>query len=210
MSDYYTESNDITDYWDSRYRAWESDTPESVKRAVLSGKNDWFETRFKHILPQWEDLSGRVLDYGCGNSMFSPALLRRFRHYMGVDTSQTAIDIARQRFSGQKGWSAVKINRGDRLPYTDGLFDCVVTITVLQHQPIAERLNIIGDLKRVLRIGGMYVGLEMMGDTKAYDMPQMSEADWLAAWKPEVALIKDLPEDHKDWWADNVYFGVKA
>ena len=206
MGSYYTEDDGITNYWDSRYSEW-AKTPDY---GVFEFKDIWAETRFRHILGEPKMRGSMVLDYGCGNTMFAPFLMRRFASYYGVDTSPTALDIA-DKFVGGKMPASDKaryhpslIRRGEKLPFADAMFDCVFTITVLQHQPIPERVRIIGELKRVLKPDGIYVGLEYIGNTLAADMPPMLEEEWVQEWLPLI-IVKDYPPEHPEWHADNVW-----
>lgn len=202
---YYTEDDGIAEYWDARYVTWSDQLTELSKLNVFAGKDRWFEERFAHILPIPAERTGTVLDFGCGNAMYSPALLRRFRVYAGVDTSPTALDIARRYFGSQSGWTVFQSDPDCLLEiFKDGEFDCVMSITVLQHQPVALRLKAISEIKRVLKPGGKYVGLEMQGETQAFDMPPLPEEEWIAAWSP-LLIVKDLPADRRDWWPDNIW-----
>lgn len=208
---YYTASDDLTSYWNERYVEWDAKLSEGEKQAVFKGKDEWFETRFARILPP-KQLGENVLDVGCGNAMFSPALLQRYSHYWGLDTSEKALEIARRYFgfinSDSRGrkWDVDLYRQDQLLPFTENYFDCVFSCTVLQHMPIARRIAMIGEIKRVLKPGGRYVGLEMQGNTQAADMPPFPEHDWCQAWLP-LQIAMDLPPEHPDWWADNVWVG---
>lgn len=208
MGNYYEETDDITNYWQKRYLEW-AKTPDY---GIFETKDRWAETRFAHILGEPKIRGNTVLDYGSGNAMFSPFLMRRYKAYWGVDTSPKAVEIAHE-FVGDKlsasdtmRWHVTSIIRGEPLPFADNAFDCVFTVTVLQHQPIPERVRIISELKRVLKPDGIYVGLEMMNG-QAWDMPSMLEEEWISEWLPFI-IVKDRPKDHPDWWADNVYHTV--
>jgi len=50
----------------------------------------------------------------------------------------------------------------------------------------------------------MYVGLEMQGNTQAFDMPPMPEDDWRKAWEP-FTIRHDVPKEHPEWAQDNVW-----
>lgn len=203
MSNYYMESDDIVAYWDRRHIEWDKNPNISIFAEKLS----WFNIRFDHILPVPLEPIGRVLDYGCGCGMYSPALLRRFAKYRGVDTSRKAVEIAVRYFGHQKNWRVMQIDPGQTLPFPDQFFDCAISITCLQHLPIPLRLAAIQEIKRVLKPGGKYVGLEMMGNTQAADMPPMSEADWLEAWKP-LTLVQDVPAHNPEWALDNIWYSA--
>jgi len=198
---YYTEEDGITGYWEKRYVEWLK-TPDW---GVFETKAAWFNSRFAHILPIPKEPKGLVLDYGCGNGMYSVPLLQRFENYVGMDTSPTAIEIARNRL-GQSRQRAFWLSRENP---KDGwqpfpAYDLVISITVLQHQPVSRRRDIIEWIKGVIKPGGMYVGLEMQGNTQAFDMPPMPEDDWRKAWEP-FTIRHDVPKEHPEWAQDNVW-----
>lgn len=211
----YGEDDNITAYWERNYQIWQA-APEW---GTFTAKQAWFRERFEHLLPPPAGLKsawpvGSVLDYGCGNAMYAVPLLERFESYQGFDTSRTATQIAaswyhRERpdlvdrmeidfYYGEPGYYA------ERHPWLKAKFDLVMSITVLQHQPLAQRLHMIDDIKKMLKPRGMYLGLEWIGGTQAYDMPPMSEEVWRAAWHPWV-LTFDVPPEHPDWAANNVW-----
>lgn len=206
--------SDIVKYWDDQYIRWDSELSEEAKQAHFAGKDAWFEERFAHILPRPNWPRGSVLDYGCGNAQYSWALMRRFRDYLGVDTSAKAIEIAYKYHPpivySPDGPTRQYVLLPDQLRLTgaSGAFDCVVTITVLQHQPVENRKHLIEFFKTVLKPGGIYVGLEMQGNTQAWDMPPFPVEEWREAWRP-IELTFDDPPEHPGWSMDNVWYGRK-
>lgn len=200
MSEYY-QQEDVVEYWNKRYEIWDVELTEEAKYAHFKGKDAWFEERFSHILPQI-NTGGSVLDLGCGNAQYSVPLKRRFSRYQGIDTSRKAIEIARRYFR-VGGWDASRYNGRD-IPFFDDWFDCVVSITVLQHQPIENRLRLIEEVKRVLKPDGIYIGLEWVDKTTAaFDMPNMDTQIWIDAWKPWV-IVPDVPPV-AEWVNDHVW-----
>ena len=188
--------------WDARHAEW----AKKPNLSTFEQKSDWFEIRYSHLLPRPEIPSdGWVIDFGCGCGLYSVPLRRRFSHYVGVDTSLAALQLAETYFAHTPDtvFLALEPNTVD-LPLPDARFDCAITITCLQHLPIPRRLAAIQEIKRVLKPGGKYIGLEMMGNPQAADMPPMSEIDWLEAWKP-MKLVMDLSPDHPEWANDNIW-----
>lgn len=210
MSNFYTESDDISLYWENRYQEW----LKNPDWGIFELKDKWFESRFSHIIPKRTPI-GMVLEVGCGNAMYSVPLLRRFESYVGLDTSPTAIKIADLYFNtdysdSQRKRLLMLINRDEEwfTPMAP-LFDCVISITVLQHQPIAYRLAMIENIKRLLKPGGLYIGLEWNGaETQARDMPPFPKEDWIKAWEP-MRIVQDIPSEHPDWESDHVWVSRK-
>jgi len=212
---YYDAGDNIRGYWDARHAAW----AENPNWSTIQEKQDWFNVRFEHLLPPSFSKTGRprigkVLDYGCGCGLYAAPLVDRFWTYVGFDTSTAALKIAREyykqfpsllkdmyfnEYSGEPGqWQA-----GMREEY-----NLVVSITVLQHQPLEYRRAMIENIKTLLKPGGMYIGLEWAGHSEAYDMPPMAEDEWRKAWEPLV-IERDNPADHPRWIEDNVWVARK-
>lgn len=203
MKNYYDEEDDITLYWELRYQEWLKN-PNGPDWGVFENKDSWFEERFSHIIPKRTPV-GRVLEVGCGNAMYSVPLLRRFESYTGFDTSPTALKIAEIKLGIRPDMNLFLVTPDqDWFGDSNKLFDGVVSITVLQHQPIPRRLRYIEQIKRLLKPGGIYIGLEMQGNTLAYDMPPFPTEDWIKAWEPMV-IVKDHVPEHPYWDADNVW-----
>lgn len=197
---HYTPDDNPISYWNKRHEAWD----ESPDIDIFKAKDAWFSVRFAHLLPE-RYLGERVLDFGSGCGMYSVPLLRRFDSYFGVDTSKKAVEIANRYFGNSRTFFDHLYKWPMRLPLGDDEFDCVISITCLQHLPIDWRIAAIDEIKRVLKPEGKYVGLEWADRYSAsYDMPPIEEDDWRKAWLPLV-IERDIPLDHPDWRADNIW-----
>jgi SAM-dependent methyltransferase len=91
----------------------------------------------------------RILDAGCGDSIF-PVYLAGLGHHVA------AVDLD---FSGTLGALhdvPVGYTRADLtgLPYRDGAFDTIFCISVIEHLPDAAITDAMAELRRVLRDGG--------------------------------------------------------
>lgn len=98
---------------------------------------------------------GRVnisaLDVGCGIGNYHPLLAASFGELAGVDVSESSIETARQR----NAQVAYKSYDGGVLPYDAGTFDLTFAICVLHHVPIKQWELFVGEMRRVLKPGGM-------------------------------------------------------
>ncbi|WP_353643948.1 methyltransferase domain-containing protein [Mesorhizobium sp. WSM2239] len=92
-----------------------------------------------------------ALDVGCGIGAFHPLLRGRFASLSGCDISGDSIARARH----DNSWVDYTVHRAPSLPYKDGRFDLAFAICVVHHVPPAQWPAFLGELKRVVRPGGI-------------------------------------------------------
>ncbi len=119
--------------------------------------------RYQAIDPQKLCLSpsARVLDVGCGTGRHLLELSRLRGSLIGLDMSRE--DLGKMRYLAHltaKERPVVAMidavqGDGERLPFADGLFDCVICTETLEHVPDDRRVA--RELVRVLRPGGVLV-----------------------------------------------------
>jgi len=89
---------------------------------------------------------GEALDIACGTG-YGARLLARSARVTGVDRDEDAVDKARARVTGRFLGAAVP-----PIPFPDETFDFVVCFETVEH--IADDLEFIREIRRVLRVGG--------------------------------------------------------
>lgn len=98
------------------------------------------------------DFPAPMLDFGCGDGMFTDAVFGKQPGIVGVDIATGELPTARD--SGVY-WRGVQFGDGHHLPYADGSFGSVYSNSVVEHIP--DPHNVIVELARVLRPGGVLV-----------------------------------------------------
>jgi SAM-dependent methyltransferase len=96
------------------------------------------------------DFPTPMLDFGCGDGLFTDAVFGKQPGIVGVDIATGELPDARD--SGVY-WRGVQFGDGHHLPYADGAFGSVYSNSVVEHIPDPE--NVIPELSRVLRKGGV-------------------------------------------------------
>lgn len=92
--------------------------------------------------------SSSCLDVGCGDgSQYGTWLSNRVSSYIGVDVSQTALDLA-----NSNGLLTRHVADASSLPFSDQTFDVVLLIDVIEH--LSFPLPALVEARRVLRPGG--------------------------------------------------------
>jgi tRNA (uracil-5-)-methyltransferase TRM9 len=113
---------------------------------------------WKELIPlaKYVKSGERVLDLGCGNGRLYSFLKERNVEYVGIDSSEKMIEIAREK--NQEGNPKFEVVEALDLPFSDNNFDKVYSIAVLHHVPSSEfRLKFMKEIKRVLKPKGEVV-----------------------------------------------------
>ena len=121
---------------------------EARRRLADSGHDAWLVEPLLDVLdgaaPEAE--SPAVLDLGCGEGFLLGALsAQRRMDAAGVDISVYAIELAAKKYPGIR-WIVANADR--RLPFSDGAFDFILSVTARRNG---------GELRRLLRPGGRAV-----------------------------------------------------
>jgi len=99
----------------------------------LDDRHWWYRGRRRIIRAELDRLplrpGARVLDAGCGSGR-TMVDLRRYGEVVGIELSEDAAEIARERDCGE-----VVIGRIEQLPFEDGTFDLITCLDVIEHTP---------------------------------------------------------------------------
>lgn len=142
-------------YWNERIHDLEMTqnepgTPEFFR--------DLDEYRFDKLdyLPRVVDFDGyagkRLLEIGCGIGTDLVRFARGGALAVGVDLSQTALDLARENARHAGVEIRLELANGEALPFDDESFDIVYGHGVLQYTATPERM--VAESRRVLKPGG--------------------------------------------------------
>lgn len=131
----------------------------------------------------------RLLDVACGtgNALRQLAAAHPDVQYYGVDLSPAYIRTARKRLA-HVSELALSVENGEKLPFADGSFDIVTSVYLFHELPRNARRNVIKELHRVVRPGGLVV---------IEDSAQLAESAAI-----ESALRAFPGEFHEPFYAD--------
>ncbi|MBV9636679.1 MAG: class I SAM-dependent methyltransferase [Methylobacteriaceae bacterium] len=96
-----------------------------------------------------------LLDIGCGIGLIHPHLGGVGR-ITGVDVSQEALGLAQSARSDVR----YQAYDGHRLPFAEDTFDAAMTICVMHHVPADDWHEFVGEARRVIRPGGVFLVFE--------------------------------------------------
>jgi len=147
---------------DRRQIAYTGYAPEYDARRFKGPRNEYIERiRIRGVLQSigLHDRDRRILDVGCGTGRGPMALANAgFTNVTAVDFTEAMLNIARQKARTLPS-GAVRLVRGDAfsLPFPDGSFDVVLSLKFLHMFRYSLQQEIIRELLRVCRPGGLLV-----------------------------------------------------
>jgi len=101
-----------------------------------------------------------ILDFGCGNGILIPDLVKNFTSVYGLDISFRMLESVKDNWSDSKG---VIVGDGNYLPFKDGSFDGVICRGVIHHIP---NINLtLNEVYRILKKDGVFVFSEPCNDS---------------------------------------------
>src|SRR5881394_2722891 len=136
---------------------------------------DRLDIRFARTMWIYDNVraGSSVLDLGCGAGMLA-LLKRKGVTLTGVDLSSESSLAARRN-----GYDFTTTTQLSHLPFPDDSFDYVVSLDVLGHVGFEEKDAVLGEIKRVLRPGGVTMhGIECI-DRNAQKNYEEMDADEL-------------------------------
>ena len=100
----------------------------------------------------------KILDLGCGTGRHSLFLAKQGFQVYATDMSLTALKIAGEK-AAALGLRNIHFQQHDMrdIPFSGGFFDAVICTWSLHHGTLAQIQKTIGEVHRVLVLGGMFV-----------------------------------------------------
>ncbi|MFH1084718.1 MAG: class I SAM-dependent methyltransferase [Chloroflexota bacterium] len=141
--------------------------------ALAAGYDAWFKTPLGAAVDRLERaLIGRLaqprpgeraLDVGTGTGHYAGWLARGGLTVTGLDSSAAMLNVARAKGSDARGAPLWVLGDAAHLPYADGAFDLVLSVTALEFMPAPERA--LDEMWRVTASGGRLVVAVLNADS---------------------------------------------
>lgn len=150
--------SEVRDFWNRNVNQF-----NQLERADVGTKEFYqaaLDLRYEyhyHLLPLFDRLAqqypqGHLLEVGCSMGNDSFELAKRGFQVTGIDITEKAIDLIRQRFTLYQMPGDFRVADAENLPFDDNSFDVVYSFGVLHHTPNTE--GAIEEIRRVLKPHG--------------------------------------------------------
>jgi ubiquinone/menaquinone biosynthesis C-methylase UbiE len=152
-----SDTEQLFDKYDDRYEAC---VQESI---AFSGiKHEFFRNAKSRVLVEIAKAVFdrpellKVLDVGCGIGLTTRLVRPNFADLHGIDVSGESIKKAREL----DNLSTYQTYDGHKIPYKDDAFDMAYAINVLHHVPPPAWEEVVTEIARVIRPGGLVAVIE--------------------------------------------------
>ncbi|MBA3502718.1 MAG: class I SAM-dependent methyltransferase [Myxococcota bacterium] len=141
---------------------WEDSFDEQIARgayntapveALIRSTAYWLRDQQKRPL--------HFLEMGCGAGPTLVWLAQKGITVSGIDIATNALELARQNLTRNGYTDRIgELTEGSvvKTPFADESFDGILESCVFQHIPRAERIQTFGEVARLLKPGGLFVG----------------------------------------------------
>jgi SAM-dependent methyltransferase len=171
---------DTVAYWD---RKWSLREHRLQERVALDGSDG--EIEFDGEL-QRRVSNKDVLDVGCGPGEFTLRTAEHAKSIVGVDTSRTALALAKRNL-GRSGIKNALFRHGDvrRLPFPKESFDVVYS----RRGPASEDSRSLSEVLRVLRQGGLFMEI-CIGERDKQNLADIFGRGQMKEFTGQVSTVK--------------------
>ena len=137
---------------------------EHFERMWQQGLTPWLSHKPEPLLKEFFDILKRdlahakVLDIGCGNGWISMIVAKEGHEAWGIDSSQTAIEEAKERAKavGLSSRTHFQVGNALDLPYKHSFFDALVDRGLFHHILPENRPLYLKSILRVLKPGSYF------------------------------------------------------
>lgn len=167
---------------------WLYDSISRVAALAVGG-----ESRFRRLPLQGLSLpaESKVLDLCCGSGQATRILVEQFSDVTGLDASPLSINRAKQNVPQASYVEAF----AESMPFADHLFDLVHTSSALHEMQPEQLEQILKEVYRVLKPGGIFTLADFHPPTNPVFWPGLAMFFWLFETDTAWQLLKtDLPD----------------
>ncbi|MGC1122575.1 MAG: methyltransferase domain-containing protein [Candidatus Methanofastidiosia archaeon] len=180
---------EIREYWSKRAEYFEEDDYKPV--CIFEAQkemNAYFDVIQRNI---FSSLIGKIpsrrvktiLEIGCGIGRWAAYIEKHYPFsFVGIDISFKMAEIAKKRVKS----SSTSVMSANELGFSDGMFDLVFSITVLQHMPYAIQEKAVREMCRVTKKGGYILIIEdTRGPKERFNLFANPPSEWRRLFENE-------------------------
>jgi predicted TPR repeat methyltransferase len=154
--------------------------------------SDYERKKYEHTLESLgERRFRRAFEAGSSIGVFTAMLAPRCEELLAVDTSEKAVEIARERLAEQSHVRVERRTLPEEMP--DGPFDLIVASEVLYYWPREVVLEALRSFEEILAQGSVLVAVHWRKETKTYPL-QGDEVHELLVRHVRLANVKTIKE----------------
>lgn len=148
---------------------------EFFETAYRTGSDVWTDKHYRREIFEYLQqipTDALVLDLGTGRGRWPFAMAETGLRVIGLDFVKNLIDVNNSEAKAKHLEGKLRFVHGDALdiPFADESFDAVTDFGLLQHLPRTDWPRYVGEVHRVLRLGGWYLSVALSKETeKFYD-----------------------------------------
>lgn len=168
--------------WSYRYQ-WLYDTVTRLAALAVGGEERFRQLALEGLPIQVETT---VLDLCCGSGQATQFLIRRSHRVIGLDASPLSLQRAQNNVPEAvfiEGWA-------EAMPFTDQEFDIVHTSVALHEMKPDQLRQILQEVYRVLKPGGIFTFIDFHAPTNPLFMPGLALFLWLFETETAWQLIR--------------------
>jgi demethylmenaquinone methyltransferase/2-methoxy-6-polyprenyl-1,4-benzoquinol methylase len=184
---------------------WLYDTISRLAALSVGG-----EKRFRHLALEGLEINAntQVLDLCCGAGQTTGFLVQYSQQVTGLDASPVALARAAKNVPQAKYVEGL----AEKMPLEDNRFDVVHTSAALHEMTPSQLREILREVYRVLRPGGIFTIIDLHQPTNWFFVPPLSLFMWLfeteTAWELlKTDLTKELEQVGFSIGRKNLYAG---
>ncbi len=118
----------------------------------------WHRRRFEEISKMTTPVSGKVLDIGCADGVFTRVIMdkTKAKEIIGIDVLERSIEWSKKHWKKNKKMKFM-VADAHKLPFRSNTFDAVFSLEMLEH--VFYPMTVLNEVKRVLKRGGYAIFL---------------------------------------------------
>ena len=184
--------------WSYRYQ-WLYDGISAIAALSVGG-----ESKFRQLSLQDLTISAdtKVLDLCCGSGQATSVLVQRFQDVTGLDASPLSLERAQKNVPQAQYVEAL----AEEMPFPDNLFDLVHTSVAMHEMRPKQLRQIIQEVYRVLKPGGIFTLVDFHRPTNPIFWPGVAvflllfetETAWQLLDTDLVGLLQEIGFEVKE------------